>query len=137
MAMILKTSTHLYFHDRFGEAQIPPALQPEKAPSPWTQRSVKGNIGAVTEMKRRNSCFGCRKIAEQISRAFAIEINKDVVRRILIRHYRPVPGGDGLSWLTVIGHAKDQLVERRLLSLRIDFAEKLLDHGRAIPPPGL
>ncbi len=29
----------------------------------------------------------------------------DVVRRILIRHYRP--GGDGPSWLTVIGHAKD------------------------------
>jgi putative transposase len=60
-------------------------------------------------MKRRNFRFGCRKIAEQISRAFAVEINKDVVRRIFIRHYRPVPGGDGPSWLTVIGHAKDSL----------------------------
>ena len=48
--------------------------------------------------------------AEQISRAFAVEINKDVVRRILIQHYkRPVPGGDGPSWLTAIGHAKDSL----------------------------
>ena len=54
-------------------------------------------------MKRRNPRFGCRKIAEQISRAFAIEINKDIVRRILIQHYRPGPGGDGPSWLTVIG----------------------------------
>jgi hypothetical protein len=26
---------------RFGEAQILPALQPERAPPPWTQRSVK------------------------------------------------------------------------------------------------
>jgi putative transposase len=37
------------------------------------------------------------------------KINKDVVRRILIRHNRLVPGGDGPSWLTVIGHAKDSL----------------------------
>jgi putative transposase len=66
-------------------------------------------IGAVIEMKRRNPRFGCRKIAEQISRAFAVEINKDVVRRILIQHYRPVSGGDGPSWLTVMGHARDSL----------------------------
>jgi putative transposase len=38
-----------------------------------------------------------------------VVINKDVVRRILIQHYRPVPGGDGPSWLTVIGHARDSL----------------------------
>jgi putative transposase len=60
-------------------------------------------------MKRRNPRFGCRKIAEQISSAFGVEINKDVVRRILIQHYRPLPGGDGPSWLTVIGHARDSL----------------------------
>ena len=60
-------------------------------------------------MKRHNPRFGCRKIAEQISSAFGIEINKDIVRRILIQHYRPLPGGDGPSWLTVIGHARDSL----------------------------
>jgi transposase InsO family protein len=60
-------------------------------------------------MKRRNPRFGCRKIAEQISSAFGIEINKDIVRRILIQHYRPLPGGDGPSWLTLIGHATDSL----------------------------
>jgi hypothetical protein len=60
-------------------------------------------------MKRRNPRFGCRKLAEQISRAFAVEINKDFVRRILLQHYKPHPGGDGPSWLSVIGHAKDSL----------------------------
>jgi hypothetical protein len=83
---------------------------PRKRPAPWTQRSPsKKLIGAVIEMKRRNPRFGCRKIAEQITSAFGIEINKDVVRRILIQHYRPGPSGDGPSWLTVIGHAKDSL----------------------------
>jgi len=78
-------------------------------------------------MKRRNLCFGCRKIAEQISSAFGIgiQINEDVVRRILIPHYRPGPSGDGPSWLTVIGHAKDSLWSADLLSLRINAAEKV------------
>ena len=31
------------------------------------------------------------------------------MRRILIHHYRALPGGDGPSWLTVIGHAPDSL----------------------------
>jgi hypothetical protein len=51
-------------------------------------------IDAVVEMKRRNPHFGCRKIAEQIVSALGIDINKDVVRRILLRYYRPAPGGD-------------------------------------------
>jgi transposase InsO family protein len=82
---------------------------PRKRRRPGPKGPSKELIGVVIEMKQRNSRFGCRKIAEQISRAFAIELNKDIVRRILIQHYRPVPGGDGPSWLTVIGHAKDSL----------------------------
>jgi putative transposase len=60
-------------------------------------------------MKRRNPYFGCRKIAEQISNAFGIELNKDVVRRILIRWYRPGPDGGGPSWLSIVGQARDRL----------------------------
>jgi len=60
-------------------------------------------------MKRRNPRFGYRKIAEQIAHTFGIAIDKDVVRRILAQHYRPESDGDGISWLTAIGHAKDSL----------------------------
>lgn len=39
-----------------------------------------------------------------------VEIDKDVVRRVLAKHYRPGdPGTDGPSWLTFIGHVKDSL----------------------------
>ena len=82
---------------------------PRKRRRPGPKGPSRELVGAVIEMKRRNSRFCCRRIAEQISRAFAVEINKDVVRRILIQHYRPVSGGGGPSWLTVIGHAKDSL----------------------------
>ena len=66
-------------------------------------------IVAVVEMKRRNPRMGCRKIAEQISSAFGLAINKDVVRRILVQNSRPTPGCDGPSWLAIIGQARDSL----------------------------
>jgi hypothetical protein len=40
-------------------------------------------------MKRRNPNWGCPRIAQQIALAFGVEIDKDVVRRILSVHYRP------------------------------------------------
>jgi hypothetical protein len=58
-------------------------------------------------MKRRNPKWGCPRIAQQIALAFGIEIDKDVVRRILSVYYRPQP--DGPSWLTLQGHTKDSL----------------------------
>jgi hypothetical protein len=38
-----------------------------------------------------------------------MDINKDLVRRVLAKHYRPMPDDNGPSWLTFIGHAKDSL----------------------------
>ena len=60
-------------------------------------------------MKRRNPKFGCVCIARQINHAFGIKIDKDVVRRVLAIHFRPKPGADGPSWLTLIAHAKDSV----------------------------
>jgi len=48
------------------------------------------------------SC-GCPKIAQQSSLAVGLDINNDVVERILANHYRPVPGEYGPSWLTTLG----------------------------------
>src|SRR6266705_5989889 len=67
-------------------------------------------IAAIVEMKRRNPRFGCVRIAQQIAHAFGIDIDKDVVRRVLAKHYRPGDSGtNGPSWLTFISHMKDSL----------------------------
>jgi putative transposase len=67
-------------------------------------------IAAIVEMKRRNSRFGCVRIAQQIAHTFRVEIDKDVVRRVLAKHYRPGDAGShGPSWLTFIAQAKDSL----------------------------
>jgi transposase InsO family protein len=60
-------------------------------------------------MKQRNPIWGCPRIAQQITLAFGIPINKDVVRRMLAARYQPKPDAAGRSWLTVLGHAKDSL----------------------------
>ncbi|MGI9320718.1 MAG: hypothetical protein ACR2O5_04835 [Thiogranum sp.] len=67
-------------------------------------------IEAIVELKRRNPRFGCPRIAQQINKAFGVAIDKDVVRRVLAKHYRQGPGsGHGPSCLTFIGHLKDNL----------------------------
>src|SRR5258708_38119501 len=109
IAVILKPSTLLYFHRALVKRKYRLLYSPRKRRLPGPKGPSKELIDAVVEMKRRNPRFGCRKIAEQISRAFGIDINKDVVRRILIQHNRPLPGGDGPSWLSLIGHARDSL----------------------------
>src|ERR1700687_5053307 len=58
-------------------------------------------------MKRRNPQFGCPRIAQEIAHAFGVEIDKDVVRRILARHFRSPSRTEGPSWLTLIGDMKD------------------------------
>ena len=85
-------------------------------------------IAAIVEMKHRNPKFGCVRIAQQIAHAFGIEIDKDVVRRVLAKHFRPEPGADGPSWLTLIAHAKDSVWSVDLFRVE-SFAQPLGDAG--------
>ena len=66
-------------------------------------------IRAIVELKSRTPRFGCPRIARIISRTFGVDIDKNVVARVLAKHYRPAPGGSGPSWLSFIGHATDSL----------------------------
>jgi putative transposase len=66
-------------------------------------------IAVIVEMKRRNPKFGCVRIAQQISYVFSVDLDKDVVRRVLAKHYRPAPGAEGPSWLSFIAQCKDSL----------------------------
>jgi transposase InsO family protein len=67
-------------------------------------------MAAIVELKRRNPEFGCVRIAQQISHTFGIEIDKDVLRRVLAKYHRSGnPGSSGPSWLTFIAQTKDSL----------------------------
>lgn len=67
-------------------------------------------IQTIVELKQRNPCWGTPQIAAQLWNVFGIEIDKDVVRRVLAQHHRPPPGkSQGPSWLSFLGHTKDSL----------------------------
>lgn len=61
-------------------------------------------------MRQRIPGYGCPRIAQQINNAFGTHFDKDVVRRVLAKHYRPgCDPQDGPWWLTFIGQMKDSL----------------------------
>ena len=109
ISVILKASTLLRLHRALVKRKYRLLYSSRRRGNPGPTGPSRKLVDAVVEMKRRNPYFGCRKIAEKISNAFGVELNKDVVRRILTRYYRPAPGGGGPSWLSVIGQARDRL----------------------------
>lgn len=66
-------------------------------------------INVVIEMKRNNPQFGAQRIVMQINTHFGLDLDKDVVLRILSKNYKPKGPCSGPSWLTFMGHMKDSL----------------------------
>jgi putative transposase len=108
-AIVLKPSTLLAIHKAVSKRKYRLLFSPDRRRKPGPKGPSAELVGAVVEMKRRNPTWGCPRIAQQIALAFQIEIDKDVVRRILAHHYRPGQDSDGPSWLTFLGHMKDSL----------------------------
>jgi putative transposase len=108
-AIALKPSTLLHFHDLLKKRKYRILFSPKRGRRPGPKGPKKELIDAIVAMKQRNPTWGCPRIAQQITLAFGIEIDKDVVRRILSVRYRPESHSGGPSWLTFLGHTKDSL----------------------------
>src|SRR5712692_60987 len=110
LSVVLRLSTLFKFHkalvDRKYRLLFSSSFRPRK---PGPKGPSTELIAAIVELKFRNPRFGCVRIAQQIAYAFGVEIDKDVVRRVLAKHYRPDSGTDGPSWLSLIAQLKDSL----------------------------
>ena len=111
LAAVLKPDTLLKFHNALVDQKcrlLFSSSSHRRKPGPKGPSAEL--VAAIVELKRRNPKSGCVRIAQQISHAFSLNIDKDVVRRVLEKHYRP---GDcatnGPSWLIFIGRLKDRL----------------------------
>jgi len=107
--VVLRPTTLLHFHQVLIKRKYRMLFSPKHGRRPGPKGPAKELIDAVVEMKRRNPSWGCPRIAQQITLAFGVDIDKDVVRRILTTDFRPESGAGGPSWLTLIGHTKDSL----------------------------
>src|SRR3989454_6129997 len=108
-SIVLRSSTLLHFHQMLINRKYRKLFSAKPGRRAGPKGPAKELIDAVVEMKRRNPSWGCPRIAEQITLAFGVEIDKDVVRRILAMHFRPESGSGGPSWLTLLGHMKGSL----------------------------
>jgi transposase InsO family protein len=109
VAAALRPATLLAFHRAMKARKYRLLFSPQRLGKPGPKGPSEELVQAILEMKRRNPRYGCPRIAQQLSKAFGIEIDKDVVRRVLAKHHWPQPGAGGPSWLTFIGHTKDSL----------------------------
>jgi len=108
-AIVLKPSTLLSLHRALKDRKYRLLFSPKARKKPGPKGPSQEVIAAVVQMKQRNPTWGCPRIAQQIALAFGIEMNKDVVRRILAARYQPESDSTGPSWLTFLGHMKDSL----------------------------
>ena len=110
-----ETSTLLHFHKMLIKQEYRLLFSTKRVRRPGPKGPTKELIDAVVEMKRRKRTWGCKRIAQQLTLAFGVDIDKDVVRRIPAIHFHPEAGSGGPSWLSFIGHAKDSLWSLDLL----------------------
>ena len=108
-AVIIRPSTLFKFHNLLKMRKYRLLYSSGRKGKPGPKGPSPELIQAIVELKRRNPRFGCLRIAQQINKAFGVDIDKDLVRRVLARHYHPTPDDGGPSWLTLLGHMKDSL----------------------------
>ena len=109
-AVVIKPSTLLRFHQALVKRKYRLLFSSRRHGKSGPKGPSAELIRAIVEIKQRNPRYGCPKIALLITHTFGVPIDKDVVRRVLTRHYRPDPRqGGGPSWLSFIGSLKDSL----------------------------
>ena len=110
LGAFVKPATLFKFHQALVDEKYRLLFSSSRRRKPGPKGPSTELIAAIVEMKRRNPKFGCVRIAQQIAYTFGITIDKDVVRRVLAKHYRPGNAGSpGPSWLTFIAQTKDSL----------------------------
>jgi putative transposase len=108
-AIIVKPSTLLRFHSALKKRKYRLLYSPQTGRKPGPKGPSREVIKAILEIKQRNPRYGCPRIAQQINLAFGLDLDKDIVRRVLAVYYKPDSNDRGPSWLTTLGHAKDSL----------------------------
>jgi len=98
-AIVLKPSTLLAIHKAMSKQKYRMLFSSKRRQKPGPKGPSAELVHAVVEMKQRNPNWGCPRIAQQIAVVFHIQIDKDVVRRILAHHYLPGQGSGSPSWL--------------------------------------
>ncbi len=110
VAIAVQPATLLKFHRALVRRKYQRLFTAKNRKKPGPLGPPKELIEAIVEIKQRNPRFGSPRIADIITLTFGIPTSKDVVRRVLAKHYKPHPRQPGgPSWLTFIGICRESL----------------------------
>lgn len=109
VSVILKPSALLKFHKALCTLKYHLLFSQKTRGGPGPKGPSWEIIDVIIEMKQRNPRYDYRKISMQVSNSFGVDIDKNVVRLVLAKYYKPKGNGQGPFWLTFIGHMKDSL----------------------------
>jgi hypothetical protein len=87
LAVILKPGTLLRFHEALKRRKYRWLFSSRGHRRPGPKGPSQELIDAIVEFKRRDPRIGCPRIAQEIARTFGSDIDKDVVCRVLAKHY--------------------------------------------------
>jgi putative transposase len=135
-AILIKPATLLKFHKWLVKRKYSKLFSPTKKGKPGPKGLSQEVIDLILKIKITNPSYGCPKIALVIANTFGVEINKDQVRGILKKYFRPKKpddGGAGPSWLTFYGDMKDSLwsldfFRVESISLKNHWVMVIMDH---------
>jgi hypothetical protein len=110
LAIAVRPATLMAFHAALVRRKYGRLFSSRPCPKkPDPKGPSEALIQAIVELKSRNPRFGCPRIARILAYTFGVDVDKNVVHRVLAKHYRPSSGGNGPSWLSFIGHTTDSL----------------------------
>ena len=119
-AIAVTASTLLDFHRALVTRKYSRLYSKKNASKPGPKGPSKDLIKLVVETKERNPSYGCPRIALLVGSVLGAAIDEETIRRILNRHYRPLPG-KGPSWLLPIGNSHNKLWSMDLFRLESVF----------------
>ena len=73
VAIIIRPSTLLRFHQALVKKKYQQLFSSRQYSKPGPKGPSQELIDAIVEMKRRNSRFGCPRIAQEINKAFGVD----------------------------------------------------------------
>src|SRR4030095_6132795 len=105
LAIAVRPATLMAFHAALVRRKHRRLLSSRPCPKkPGPKGPSEALIQAIVELKSRNPRFGCPRIARILAYTFGVDIDKNVVHRVLAKHCRPISGGTGPSWLSFLGY---------------------------------
>src|SRR5262245_47569794 len=104
-AIVLKPSTLLHLQSMLRQRKYRILFSPGHRRRLGPKGPNKDLIDAVVAMKQHNLSWGCPRIAQQISLAFGVDIDKDVVRRVLSAHLHAGIRFGGRSFLAYLSRS--------------------------------